>query len=67
MKITDLNGFEVEITNLDEAIQIAKQHKNYEHLDKGFSELNKRLNIHWTDIYEKLLKIKTKQNEQSRQ
>ena len=64
MKIKDLNGFEVEITNLDEAIQIAELYKNYEHLDKGFSELNKRLKIYWTDMYGKLLKIKSKQNEQ---
>lgn len=64
MKIKDLNGFEVEITNLDEAIQIAEQYKNYEHLDKGFSELDIQLNIYWTDMYEKLLKIKAKHNEQ---
>lgn len=64
MDITDLNGFQIEITNLDKAIRITKQYKKYEHLDKGFSELDKRLNKYWTDMYEKLLKIKEKQNEQ---
>ncbi|MBO6186724.1 MAG: hypothetical protein J6O88_18895 [Chryseobacterium sp.] len=64
MNITDLNGLEIEITNLDEAIRITEQYKKYEHLDKGFSELDKRLNKYWTDMYEKLLKIKEKQNEQ---
>lgn len=67
MKIKDLNGLEIEIANLDEAIQITEQYKNYEHLNEGFSELDKRLNIYWTDIHEKLLKIKSKQNEQPRQ
>ena len=66
MKIKDLNGLEIEIANLDEAIQIMEQYKNLKHLDKGFSELDKRLNIYWTDMHEKLLKIKPKQNEQPR-
>lgn len=65
MKITDLNGFQIEVTNLDEAIKVTERYKKYEHLDKGFSELDKRLNKYWTDMYEKLLKIKEKQNEQS--
>lgn len=65
MDITDLNGFQIEITNLDEAIRIAEKYKEYQHLDKGFSELDKRLDKYWTDMYEKLLKIKENQNEQS--
>lgn len=64
MDITDLNGFQIEITNLDEAIRITEKYKEYQHLDKGFSELDKRLDKYWTDMYEKLLKIKTTQNEQ---
>ena len=59
MKIKDLNGYTIEITNLNEAIQITRRYKRYEHENKGFSELNKKLNQYWTDMYEKLLKIKS--------
>ena len=65
MKVTDLNGCQIEVTNLDEAIQITAEYKEYEHINDGFSELDKRLNRYWTDMYEKLLKLKSKQNEQS--
>ena len=66
MKITDLNGCEIKVTNLDEAIRITAEYKEYEHINDGFSELDKRLNRYWTDMYEKLSKLKSKQNEQSR-
>ena len=66
MKVTDLNGCQIEVTNLDEAIRITAEYKEYEHLNDGFSDLDKRLNRYWTDMYEKLLKLKSKQNEQSR-
>ena len=67
MKVKDLNGCEIKVTNLDEAIRITAEYKEYEHLNDGFSDLDKRLNRYWTDMYEKLLKLKSKQNEQSRQ
>ena len=67
MKVTDLNGCEIKVTNLDEAIRITAEYKEYEHINDGFSELDKRLNNYWTDMYEKLIKLKSKQNEQSRQ
>ena len=65
MKITDLNGCEITVTNLDEAIRITAEYKEYEHINDGFSELDKRLNKYWTDMYKKLLKLKSKQDEQS--
>ena len=66
MKIKDLNGYTIEITNLNEAIQITRRYKRYEHENKGFSELNKKLNQYWTDMYEKLLKIKSQKEEKSK-
>lgn len=42
MKVTDLNGCEIEITNLKEAIKIAKRNTGYSHEDKSFSEFDKR-------------------------
>ena len=59
MKIKDLNGYTIEITNLNKAIQITRRYKRYEHENKGFSELDKKLNLYWTDIYEKLIKIQS--------
>ena len=63
MKIIDFNGCTIEITDLDKVIQITKQYKQYEHENKGFSELDKKLNRYWTDMYEKLLKIKSQKEE----
>lgn len=54
MKITDLNGCEIEITNLKEAVRIAKRNTGYSHEDKSFSEFDKRKKTYWTDIYTKL-------------
>lgn len=58
MKITDLNGCLIEVTNLKEAIEIARQYKEYRHEDKSFSEFDKRQKAYWTDMYEKLTSIK---------
>ena len=66
MKIKDLIGYTIEITNLNDAIQITRRYKQYEHENKGFSELDKKLNRYWTDMYEKLLKIKSQKKEKSK-
>lgn len=58
MKVTDLNGCEIEISNLKEAIKIAKRNTGYSHEDKSFSEFDKRQKAYWTDIHEKLTAIK---------
>ena len=58
MKITDLNGCEIEVTDLKEAIKIAKRNTGYSHEDKSFSEFDKRQKAYWTDIHEKLAAIK---------
>ena len=56
MKVTDLNGCQIKVTNLDEAIRITAEYKAYEHINDGFSELDKKLKHYWTDMYKKLLK-----------
>lgn len=58
MKITDLHGCEIEVTDLKEAIKIAKRNTGYSHEDKSFSDFDKRQNAYWTDIQEKLTAIK---------
>tara|TARA_R110002049_G_scaffold80931_1_gene205782 strand:+ start:1585 stop:1779 length:195 start_codon:yes stop_codon:yes gene_type:complete len=62
MKITDLNGYEIEVTDLKEAIRIAKRNTGYSHEDKSFSDFDKRQNAYWMDIYEKLKAIKKRLN-----
>jgi hypothetical protein len=58
MKITDLNGCSIEITDLKEAIKIAKRYTKYSHEDKSFSDFDKRQKAYWSDMYEKLTAIK---------
>ena len=58
MKITDLNGCLIEVTDLDEAIQISSDYKQYKHEDKSFSDFDKRQKAYWVDIHEKLTAIK---------
>ena len=62
MKITDLNGYEIEVTDLKEAICIAKRNTGYSHEDKSFSDFDKRQNAYWTDIHKKLTAIKEQLN-----
>jgi hypothetical protein len=65
MKITDLNGFEIEVTNLNKAIKHAKNFKNLHHTPPLPSD--KERQDYWKDLYEKLLIVKSKSNhEQSR-
>lgn len=66
MKIIDINGCTIEIADLNKAIQITKRYKQYEHENNGFSKLDKKLNQYWTDLYEKLLKIKSQKKEKSK-
>lgn len=58
MKVTDLNGCPIEVTDLDEAIRITADYKEYRHKGKSFSEFDKRQNAYWTDMYEKLTTLK---------
>jgi len=58
MKITDLNGCQIEVTDLDEAIRITAEYKEYEHENRSFPEFDQRQRAYWTDIYEKLTAIK---------
>lgn len=58
MKVTDLNGCQIEVTDLDEAIKITADYKEYRQKNKSFSEFDKRKRAYWTDMYEKLTAIK---------
>lgn len=58
MRITDLNGCPIEITDLEKAIKITAEFKEYRHRSKSFTEFDKRKKAYWTDMYEKLTAIK---------
>lgn len=58
MKVTDLNGCPIEVTNLNEAIRITKRYKKYRYENESYSDYDKKQNVYWTDMYEKLTTIK---------
>ena len=58
IKIIDLNGCPIEVTDLDEAIRITADYNEYRHKDKSFSDFDIRQNAYWTDMYEKLTTLK---------
>lgn len=63
MNIKDLHGKNIEVTDLEEAIQQVENLKDYEHEDKSFAEFEERQKTYWTDVYNKLLLLKKNQNE----
>jgi len=59
--ITDLNGQRKEVTDLDKAIEQAEYFKDAHHVPPV--ESDKERQIYWRDIYQKLLQLKSKENE----
>lgn len=60
MKITDLNGFEITVTDLDKAIEQAELFKDMHHVPPvPYDKVRQK---YWTDIYKKLLELKSKLN-----
>ncbi|WP_261511580.1 hypothetical protein [Chryseobacterium paludis] len=60
MKITDLHGCPIEVTNLHKAIRQAKQYKDFRHEDKSFSRFDQKQNAYWADMYNKLIQRRIK-------
>ena len=58
MKVKDKNGFQVQITDLNEAIEMAEFFKDCHHTPP--QPIDKERQEYWQDMYEKLLKIKAK-------
>lgn len=58
MKITDKNGLEITVTDLDKAIQQAELFKDMHHVPPVPSD--KERQEYWNDIYKKLLELKSK-------
>lgn len=58
MKVIDLNGCVIEVTDLNEAIRMTKRYTQYRHEDKSYTDFDKRQNAYWADMYEKLKALK---------
>ncbi len=64
MKITDLNGLEITVTDLNKAIEQVENFKDMHHIPPVPAD--KERQNYWKDIYHKLLVLKIKiENEQS--
>ncbi|MFD2145749.1 MULTISPECIES: hypothetical protein [Mucilaginibacter] len=59
MKITDLNGFDLEIDNLQLAIMQADDYRYYAHLNPEHRLADERLQSYWEDIYQKLIQLQS--------
>lgn len=57
MKIVDLNGFTIEVTDLNRAIKQAENFKDMHHIPPVKSD--KQRQAYWKDLYEKLLTLKS--------
>ena len=58
MEVIDLNGYAIEVTDLDEAIKITAEYKDYQQEGNDFSDFNERQKAYWMDMHEKLTAIK---------
>ena len=58
MEVIDLNGYAIEVTDLDEAIKITAEYKDYQQEGNDFSDFNERQKAYWMDMHEKLTIIK---------
>ncbi len=57
MKITDLNGFNLEIDNLQLAIMQADDYRHYEHINPINPEEDAKRKAYWEDVYQKLIQL----------
>lgn len=57
MKITDINGQAIEVTDLDAAIEQAAYYKDCRHQPPE-PVADSRQQAYWADIYEKLIRLK---------
>ncbi|NHA03309.1 hypothetical protein G7092_05870 [Mucilaginibacter sp. HC2] len=58
MKIIDLHGKEITVTDLNLAILQADDYRHYRHTDPTFSLLDEELRAYWEDVYQKLMLLR---------
>lgn len=59
MKITDMNGQDIEIDNLQLAIMQANDYRHMKHLNPEMQVADAKLQAYWNDIYQKLIRLQT--------
>jgi len=64
MKITDLNGQEITVTDLKAAIAQAAAYKEYQH-EPPVPIADKRQQAYWTDIYNKLIQLQKQHSDEN--
>ena len=58
MKIIDLDGKEITVSDLELAIMQADDYRHYRHNDPSFKQLDEGLQAYWEDFYQKLLRLR---------
>ena len=59
MKITDINGFDLEIDNLQLAIMQADDYRHYQHFNPQNEQADEYRKAYWEDVYQKLLTLES--------
>jgi hypothetical protein len=67
IQIEDINGENIDIINLSEAIKQADYFRNFAHSDKLFEKFDEKRQAYWQDLYEKLMKISDLDVQKSKQ
>lgn len=67
IQIEDINGENIDIINLSEAIKQADYFRNFSHSDKLFEKFDKKRQAYWQDVYEKLVAISNLDVQQTKQ
>ena len=62
MKVTDMHGQAIEVTDLNAAIEQAAGYKDSHH-DPPKPIADSRQQAYWTDIYEKLIQLREQQKQ----
>lgn len=57
MKITDMNGFDIEIDNLQLAIMQVDDYRHMKHTNPEMQAADEKRQTYWEDIYQKLIQL----------
>lgn len=60
MKVTDIDGVDIDIINLNEAIRQSYEFSDYYQIGSEYSLFNEQQKIYWTDLYNKLVALRDK-------
>ncbi|MEZ2338373.1 hypothetical protein AB6735_22185 [Mucilaginibacter sp. RCC_168] len=58
LKIIDLEGKEIAVTDLSLAILQADDYRHYRHVDPEYADFDEKKRRYWEDVYQKLIRLK---------